>query len=63
MVFYEITQGAVEGRGETPADISMELVNAQQARLDLVGFNLSPLLWKKIRRGSRPAACRARPCA
>ena len=37
-----------------PREISMDLVNAQQARraLDfLVGFNLSPLLWRKIRRG------------
>ena len=54
IVFYEITQNAVEKALENPRDISMELINAQQARraLDyLVGFNLSPLLWKKIRRG------------
>jgi DNA topoisomerase-1 len=54
VVFYEITEGAVKDAVKNPRDISMELVNAQQARraLDyLVGFNLSPLLWKKIRRG------------
>jgi len=54
VVFYEITEGAVKEAVANPRDISMELVNAQQARraLDyLVGFNLSPLLWKKIRRG------------
>jgi len=54
VVFYEITEGAVKEAVKNPRDISMELVNAQQARraLDyLVGFNLSPLLWKKIRRG------------
>lgn len=54
VVFYEITKKAVNQAVENPRDISMELVNAQQARraLDyLVGFNLSPLLWKKIRRG------------
>ena len=54
VVFYEITESAVQGSGRNPRDISMQLVNAQQARraLDyLVGFNLSPLLWKKIRRG------------
>ncbi len=54
VVFYEITEGAVKEAVRNPRDISMELVNAQQARraLDyLVGFNLSPLLWKKIRRG------------
>ncbi len=52
--FNEITQTAVKHAIENPRDISMNLVNAQQARraLDyLVGFNLSPLLWKKIRRG------------
>src|SRR6185436_13326931 len=45
---------AVQSALDKPRDISMSLVNAQQARraLDyLVGFNLSPLLWKKIRYG------------
>jgi len=54
VVFYEITEGAVKEAVAHPRNISMDLVNAQQARraLDyLVGFNLSPLLWKKIRRG------------
>lgn len=54
VVFYEITQQAVNEAIAHPRDISSDLVNAQQARraLDyLVGFNLSPLLWKKIRRG------------
>ncbi|MFP4560031.1 MAG: type I DNA topoisomerase [Thiohalorhabdus sp.] len=54
VVFHEITKGAVREAMEHPRDISEDLVNAQQARraLDyLVGFNLSPLLWKKVRRG------------
>jgi DNA topoisomerase I, bacterial len=54
VVFHEVTKSAVEQSIAHPSDLSMELVNAQQARraLDyLVGFNLSPLLWKKIRRG------------
>jgi DNA topoisomerase I len=51
VVFYEITEAAVKEGVSNPRDISMPLVNAQQARraLDhLVGFNLSPLLWRKI---------------
>ena len=51
VVFYEITESAVKEGVSKPRAISMQLVNAQQARraLDhLVGFNLSPLLWKKI---------------
>jgi DNA topoisomerase-1 len=51
VVFYEITESAVKDAVAHPREISMPLVNAQQARraLDhLVGFNLSPLLWKKI---------------
>jgi len=53
VVFYEITESAVKEAVEHPRKISMPLVNAQQARraLDhLVGFNLSPILWKKIGR-------------
>ena len=51
VVFYEITESAIKDGVSHPRGISMRLVNAQQARraLDhLVGFNLSPLLWKKI---------------
>src|ERR1700689_3093536 len=54
VVFYEITRNAIRAAVEKPRDLSLDLVNAQQARraLDyLVGFNLSPLLWKKVRRG------------
>lgn len=54
IVFHEITQRAVSEALEHPRDLATPLINAQQARraLDyLVGFNLSPLLWKKIRRG------------
>ncbi|MEL6710512.1 MAG: type I DNA topoisomerase [Pseudomonadota bacterium] len=54
VVFNEVTRKAVRDAVASPRELSMELVNAQQARraLDyLVGFNLSPLLWKKVRRG------------
>jgi DNA topoisomerase-1 len=54
VVFHEITRRAIEEAMDHTRSISMDLVNAQQARraLDyLVGFNLSPLLWKKIQRG------------
>jgi DNA topoisomerase-1 len=54
IVFHEITQSAIEQAVSHPRDIAMDLVNAQQARraLDyLVGFNLSPLLWRKVRPG------------
>ena len=54
VVFHEITKRAITEAMENSRDLSAELINAQQARraLDyLVGFNLSPLLWKKIRRG------------
>ncbi len=54
VVFGEITPRAIKEAVANPREISMDLVNAQQARraLDyLVGFNLSPLLWKKVRRG------------
>ncbi|EGW55031.1 type I DNA topoisomerase [Candidatus Endoriftia persephonae] len=54
VVFNEITKKAVQEAIANPRELAQELVDAQQARraLDyLVGFNLSPLLWKKIRRG------------
>ena len=54
VVFHEITKGAILDAVAHPRDISLDLVDAQQARsvLDyLVGFNLSPFLWKKIRYG------------
>ncbi len=54
VAFHEITKQAVTEAVANPGEITMDLVNAQQARraLDyLVGFNLSPLLWRKIRRG------------
>ena len=54
VVFYEITRNAVREAVAQPRGLSLDLVNAQQARraLDyLVGFNLSPLLWKKVRQG------------
>lgn len=54
VVFHEITKNAVLDAVAHPRELESNLVDAQQARraLDyLVGFNLSPLLWKKIRRG------------
>ncbi|MDD1640409.1 MAG: type I DNA topoisomerase [Methylococcaceae bacterium] len=54
VVFHEITKKAVTEAIANPEQLATNLINAQQARraLDyLVGFNLSPLLWKKIRRG------------
>ncbi|MGK0231325.1 MAG: DNA topoisomerase-1, partial [Gammaproteobacteria bacterium] len=54
VVFHEITKRAVQEAVDNPRELGYDLVNAQQARraLDyLVGFNLSPLLWRKIRRG------------
>jgi DNA topoisomerase-1 len=52
--FHELTRDAVLGAFEEPSKINEDLVNAQQARrvLDrLVGYKLSPLLWKKVRYG------------
>lgn len=54
VVFHEITKQAIVNAIDEARELSLDLVNAQQARraLDyLVGFNLSPLLWRKIRPG------------
>jgi DNA topoisomerase-1 len=54
VIFNEITKKAVQDAVANPRELSTDLINAQQARraLDyLVGFTLSPLLWKKVRRG------------
>lgn len=54
IVFREITKNAILNAIQSPRGIDLDLVNAQQARriLDrLVGFELSPVLWKKIKRG------------
>ncbi|HHO60107.1 MAG TPA: type I DNA topoisomerase, partial [Thiotrichales bacterium] len=54
VAFNEITKGAIQEAIDSPGELSMNLINAQQTRraLDyLVGFNLSPLLWKKVQRG------------
>ncbi|MCO5228773.1 MAG: type I DNA topoisomerase [Thermomicrobiales bacterium] len=54
VVFHEITPSAVTAAMEHPREIDMDLVDAQQARriLDrIVGYSVSPLLWKKVKRG------------
>ena len=54
VTFNEITKGAVQKAIKEPRDIDINLVDAQQARrvLDrIVGYKISPVLWKKVRRG------------
>lgn len=54
VVFHEITKSAIQKAIQQPRPLAENLINAQQARLALdylIGFTLSPLLWRKVRRG------------
>ena len=65
IVFHEITKPAITAAIEKPRTIDMKLVDSQQARriLDrLVGYELSPVLWKKVRPGCPPGGSKAWPC-
>ncbi len=66
IVFHEITKPAIDRAVKNPRIINMDLVNAQQARrvLDrIVGFELSPVLWRKIGQGSGLSAGRVQSVA
>ena len=66
VTFNEITKKVVQESIAAPRHIDQDLVDAQQARrvLDrIVGYRLSPLLWKKIRRGLSAGSRAKRPCS
>lgn len=66
IVFHEITKAAIVKAVEQPRTVNMDLVNAQQARrvLDrLVGFEISPVLWRKLSGGSSLSAGRVQSVA
>lgn len=66
IVFHEITKTAIKKAVENPRTVNMNLVNAQQARriLDrIVGFELSPVLWRKISRSNSLSAGRVQSVA
>ena len=66
IVFNQITKKAIRAAKDQPRDLLMPLVDAQQARraLDyLVGFHLSPLLWKKCAPVYPQVACKVQRCA
>ena len=66
IVFHEITKPAIKAAVNNPRTVDMNLVNAQQARrvLDrIVGFELSPVLWRKMSMGSSLSAGRVQSVA
>ncbi len=66
IVFHEITKPAIQKAVQTPRTVNMDLVNAQQARrvLDrIVGFELSPVLWRKMSMGTSLSAGRVQSVA
>ena len=64
VVFNEITKDAVKNAFKEPRQIDMDLVDAQQARrvLDrIVGYSISPILWKKVKKDFLQGACNQLP--
>ena len=62
--FNEITKDAVKNAFKEPRQIDMDLVDAQQARrvLDrIVGYSISPILWKKVKKDFLQGACNLLP--
>ena len=65
VTFNEITKSGIKSGMDTPRAIDLDLVNAQQTRRlfdRIVGYKLSPFLWKKVRRAFPPDGCSRLPC-